>query len=273
VSSARVCFLLERGRPPRLNPIFAESFELLRRRQIEVDVRFPEQELVSIDAMHVEADLYLLKSDTELALSLATALEYMGARVLNTARACRLAKDKLLAAITLARAGIPAPRALAASNPKQLRSVLSHGRLIFKPHRGYHGVGITVAERPSSLPDANRYPEVVFAQDYLTNARRDLKLYGIGQEVFGVRKGFGSTSFLENGEPTRLTPQLEQLAQRCAVAFGLELYGLDIAEDPDRGLQVIDVNYFPGYRGVPDAARRLADYIAGAVKANRCAMH
>jgi ribosomal protein S6--L-glutamate ligase len=257
--------LLERGSPPRLNAIFANAFEYLRQRQIEVQVWFPEQELLSIDTLRVDADLYLLKSDTELALSLASALEHMGARVLNTARASRLAKDKLLAAITLARAGIPAPRALAASHPEQLLPALTRRPLILKPHRGYHGVGISVAERPTDLPDVTLYPEVVFAQDYLANARRDLKLYGIGEEVFGVRKRFGSTSFLESGEPARLTPDIERLARRCAAAFGLELYGLDIAEDPRHGPRIIDVNYFPGYRGVPDAARRLADYIANAV--------
>ena len=266
MSSARVCFLLERGSPPRLNEIFAETFARLRQRHIGVEVRFPEEELWSVDKVRVDADLYLLKSDTELALSLATALEHMGARVLNTARASRLAKDKLLAALTLSRAGIPSPRALAVSHPRQLRSVLADRQLIMKPHRGYHGVGVTVAEGPADLPDPTLYPEVVFAQDYLINATCNLKLYGFGDEVFGVRKRFGSTSYLEAGEPTRLTQDIERMAQRCAAAFGLELYGLDVAEDPERGPQVIDVNYFPGYRGVPHAARRLADYIANAVQ-------
>jgi ribosomal protein S6--L-glutamate ligase len=268
VRSARVCAFLERGSPPRLNPIFADVFDRLRLRRIEVQVRFPEEELIPVDALRVDADLYLLKSDTELALSLATAFEHMGARVLNSARASRLAKDKLLTAVTLSRAGIPAPRALAASSPDHLERVMAGGPLILKPHRGYHGVGITVAEHPADLPDASTYPEVVFAQNYLVKAKRDLKLYGIGREVFGVRKPFGSTSFLDSGEPTRVTGEVERLAHRCAAAFGLELYGLDVAEDPERGLQVIDVNYFPGYRGVPDAARHLSDYIARAVNAD-----
>jgi ribosomal protein S6--L-glutamate ligase len=266
MSSARVCFLLERGSPPRLNRIFADVFERLQQRNIDVEVRFPEEELWSVDAVRVEADLYLLKSDTEFALSLATALERMGARVLNTARASSLAKDKLLAAMTLARAGIPAPPSLAASAPRQLRPLVMDRPLILKPHRGYHGAGITVAKRPTDLPDATCYPDAVFAQDYLANARRDLKLYGIGDEVFGVRKAFTSTSYLQPGVTTRLSQDVERLARRCAAAFGLELYGLDIAEDSERGLQVIDVNYFPGYRGVPDAARRLADYIADAIE-------
>jgi ribosomal protein S6--L-glutamate ligase len=107
---------------------------------------------------------------------------------------------------------------------------------------------------------------VVLAQDYLARARLDLKVFVIGDEVFGVRKAFAGDSFLRAGEPTELSPEIEDIARRCGQAFGLELYGLDIAEDPERGLQIIDVNYFPGYRGVPDAARRIADYITRVVR-------
>jgi ribosomal protein S6--L-glutamate ligase len=263
----RVCFLLERGNPPRLNPIIAEVFERLRAQQVDVTVRFPEEELIELDTFRVDADLYVLKSNTELALSLATAYERIGARVLNNARASAVAKDKLLAAAVLARAGIPAPRSLAAARPDQLADSFDGGRaLILKPHRGFHGAGVAVAERPSELPAANVYPEVVFAQEYLARARRDLKLFAIGEDVFGVRKAFAPDSYLRTGEPTPLPPEIEQIARRCGAAFGLELYGLDVAEDPEVGPRVIDVNYFPGYRGVPRAAERMTEYIARAVR-------
>jgi glutathione synthase/RimK-type ligase-like ATP-grasp enzyme len=120
-----------------------------------------------------------------------------------------------------------------------------------------------VVDTPASLPAADAYPDLVFAQDYLVGARTDLKVFVIGDEVFGVRKAFGPDSFLRAGEPVLLSAEVERIARHCGEAFGLGLYGLDLAED-DSGLYVVDVNYFPGYRGVPDAARRLADYIAKA---------
>jgi ribosomal protein S6--L-glutamate ligase len=261
----RVCFLLERGNPPRLNPVLARTFNHLEARQIEVAVHFPEEELLRLDKFRIEADLYVLKSDTELALSLATALEHVGARVLNRARASILAKEKLLAAAIMAQAGIPGPCSFAAARPAQLAHRVSPRRpLILKPHRGYHGVGIKVAERSAELASA-AYPDVVFAQEFLVRARRDLKVFAIGDEVFGVRKAFAPDSFLRVGEPVALSSEVEQIARRCGAAFGLELYGLDVAEDPEAEPRIIDVNYFPGYRGVPDADRRLADYIAAAV--------
>src|SRR5919206_1046904 len=125
----RVCFLLERGSPPRFNPILAEVFTLLERSGIAVTARYPEEELLRLDTLAVEADLYLLKSDTELALSLATALEGLGAWVLNGCSASARAKDKVLAAMTLRRAGIPAPRSLVAARADHLAAEVANGPL------------------------------------------------------------------------------------------------------------------------------------------------
>lgn len=261
----RFCFLLERGSPPRLNSILAEAFTLLEGHGGKVKVTYPEEELIRLDSLSVEADLYLLKSDTEMALSLATALEHLGARVLNSCDASILAKDKLLAATTLLRAGIPCPRSLAAARAAQLASEVEAGGLILKPYRGYHGAGITVAQTPDALPADDAYPDLAFAQAYLARARKDLKIFAIGDDVFAVRKSFAPDSFLRAGEPAALSSEVEDIARRCGQAFGLRLYGLDVAED-EEGLSVIDVNYFPGYRGVPDAARRLADYFLKVAK-------
>jgi ribosomal protein S6--L-glutamate ligase len=123
-----------------------------------------------------------------------------------------------------------------------------------------------VVESSAALPAEEAYPGIVFAQSYVKTGRKDLKVFGIGDDVFGVRKEFASDSFLKAGQPAPLSAQIVDLALRCRRAFGLELYGLDVAET-DGGPQVIDVNYFPGYRGVPDAANRLADYIFYRAKA------
>ena len=261
----KICFLLERGSPPRSNPIMSDVFRKLERFGAQVELRYPEEELLRLDTLAVDADLYLLKSDTEMALSLATALAGMGGRIINSLDATLLAKDKVLAAAVLWRAGIPTPRSFMARRATQLSSIAEGSAVILKPYRGYHGVGITVAEGPEQLPDGDDDPEFVFAQEYLANARKDLKVFAIGDEIFGVRKEFSAESFLNPGDSVRLTDEVVAIARECGKAFGLELYGLDIAENRD-GPFVVDVNYFPGYRGVPDAPRRLAEYIVEAAQ-------
>ena len=260
----KISFLLERGSPPRANPVMSDVFKILGGRGVEVELRYPEEELVRLDRLVVDADLYVLKSDTEMALSLATALAGIGGRIINSLAATLLAKDKVLAAAVLCGAGIPTPPSFMARRLAHLRSIAAQRPIILKPHRGYHGVGIAVAERPEQLQNEDREVELIFAQEYLANARKDLKIFAIGEEIFGVRKQFSSDSFLSAGEPVSLGDEIVAIARRCGKAFGLELYGLDLAEGQD-GLFVLDVNYFPGYRGVPDASRRLADYLVRAL--------
>lgn len=261
----KVAIFLERGNPPRLNHVYADTFALLERRGIECSLIYPEEQLIALDTLKVEADLYLLKSDSELSLSLATALEAMGGRILNSARASQLAKNKVLASSILSSAGLPAPRSVAGATPMQVAASFQHESIIFKPYRGYHGVGIAVAHQGDPLPAPTAYPDIVFAQEYLGVARKDLKVFVIGEHVFGVRKEFSADSYLQVGVPTALSPEIDDIVRRCGRAFGLELYGLDIAED-ERGASIIDVNYLPGYRGIPDASRLLAEHITSALR-------
>jgi ribosomal protein S6--L-glutamate ligase len=260
-----VCFLLERGTPPRRNPVIQETISLLERWGVTVRTQYAEEAVLRLDRLAVEADLYLLKSNTDLAFSLATALEAMGAHVLNTCAATWRARNKVLAAATLLGAGLPTPRSVAAGHPAQLRAEVAARRpLILKPHRGHYGLGIRVARTPAELPAAEDFAdrEVVFAQHYLAGARTTLKVCAIGDAVIGIRKPFvPGNSYAQGGEPWPLAPEVEELARCAGRAFGLELYGLDLAEGEDGAQWIVDVNAFPGYRGVPDAAYRLADHI------------
>ena len=255
-----ICLLLERGTPPRLNPIVVDLIQRLERRGAAVTIWYPEQDLIRLDTLAITADLYLLKSDTELALSLANALEGMGARILNRARASSVVREKPTVAARLLAEGLPVPRSWIAERPAALAPMLERGSLILKPHRGYHGAGVLVAPNAAALPPAETYPEILFAQAYLGGSVRDLKLFVVGEQVFAVRRKFAQDSFLDAGTPIALSPELEVLARRCGEIFGLELYGIDVLE-VDGTYYVVDVNYFPGYRGVPNAAGVLADYI------------
>ena len=234
----------------------------LRRRGATVAVRCPERSLARVDRLQVDADLYLVKSDTELALGLAGALEGRGARVVNAPVAMRHAKDKVVAAAILQDAGLPTPRSYVAVRPDQL-GMLPWAPLVVKPPRGYHGADVVTVLTPDALPEAARYPEAVFAQR-LVGGPADLKIVGVGETVRGLRKPFSSRSFLTAGRPITLDPALEALGRRCAHAFGLDLWGIDVIES-EIGPIVVDVNSFPGYRGVPDAAGLIADHVlAGA---------
>jgi glutathione synthase/RimK-type ligase-like ATP-grasp enzyme len=58
-----------------------------------------------------------------------------------------------------------------------------------------------------------------------------------------------------------VSEEVRRIALCCGRVFGLGLFGVDIIEGPD-GPVIVDVNSFPGYKGVPNAAPLIADYIA-----------
>lgn len=94
----------------------------------------------------------------------------------------------------------------------------------------------------------------------------DRKIYCIGGQLFGVLRRFPARTFREKcGEPFTITRELRDLALRCAAAFGVELFGADVILS-NGAFYLVDIHSFPGFKGVPDAALRLADYLYAAAK-------
>jgi glutathione synthase/RimK-type ligase-like ATP-grasp enzyme len=87
----------------------------------------------------------------------------------------------------------------------------------------------------------------------------DHKLYCIGGQLFGVRR-VGATEAEKHGRPFTVTPQLRGIAVDVGDAIRADLYGIDIVIRDGRPW-VVEVNPFPGFKGVPEAPLRVADYI------------
>jgi glutathione synthase/RimK-type ligase-like ATP-grasp enzyme len=64
----------------------------------------------------------------------------------------------------------------------------------------------------------------------------------------------------KRGEPRTISPEVRDICLRCGELFDLELYGVDLIETEESPF-VIEINCFPGYKGVPEADRLLAEYI------------
>ena len=98
----------------------------------------------------------------------------------------------------------------------------------------------------------------LLAQPYLPNPGYDVKLYNTGDEVFATVK----RSPLHPGadvveEQIPVTPELRSLARAVGRVFGLDIYGIDVVKTED-GYMVLDINDFPSFGKVPQAAWRLA---------------
>jgi ribosomal protein S6--L-glutamate ligase len=256
----RLFFLLVRRVPPVPSPVLVEVFELLRRRGFEIDSAIPEEVVTRPDRLHVEHDLYVLKSHTELALSLAGVLNTLGAELLNPYAACITTQDKIVASRRLRAAEVPTPRSWVTGDLSLMRPIVEETPLILKPYRGHRGAGISIVRNASELAALPPPAEPMLIQEHVTGSGEDVKVYVVGEHVFAVRKEFSPTSFTRPGRPSAVDDELREIALACGRTLGLGLYGLDVLET-DAGPVVVDVNYFPGYKGVPDVAPLIADYI------------
>jgi ribosomal protein S6--L-glutamate ligase len=256
----RLYFILVRRVPPVPSPVLLEVFDILERKGFEIDSGIPEEAVARPDELRAEHDLYLLKSHTELALSLAGVFDTLGARLLNPYASCITTQDKIVASRRLRAAGVAAPRSWVTGDLEFLRPLVEQTPLIVKPHRGHRGAGISIIRSEPDLAALEPPDGAVLIQEYVEGSGEDVKLYVVGDDVFAVRKEFSPTSFTQPGRPSPVGAELREIALACGRILGLGLYGLDVLETDD-GPVVVDVNYFPGYKGVPDVAPVIARYI------------
>jgi ribosomal protein S6--L-glutamate ligase len=256
----RLYFVLVRRVPPVPSPVLIETFAILERRGFEIDSEIPEETLRRPDRFRCEHDLYILKSHTELALSLAGVIETLGGRLLNPYASCITTQDKIVASRRLRAAGVPIPRSWVTGDLTLMREIVEETPLIVKPHRGHRGTGISIVRNAAELAALDRPEGPVLIQEHVMGDGEDVKVYVVGEHVFAVRKEFSPTSFTRPGRACPVSAELRETALACGRILGLGLYGLDVLE-AEEGHVVVDVNYFPGYKGVPGAAPLIADYI------------
>ena len=245
-----------------------EVFRILGERGVDVALLHPDEELTDLARVRPEHDLYVLKSGSETALSLAGALHHQGAAILNPYPAASALRDKVVSTRMLQAAGVPVPETWVAPSPALFAPLLAGGPLIVKPYRGTQGRGVRVVRDASELGAGAAAGEeaLFFAQRFHPPDEADLKLYVARGRTFGVKRVWPPATYEDKlGRPFDVAPELAALARRCGEAMGVDLFGVDVVMS--RGVPwVVDMQGFPGFKGVPDAALLLADAIEEAAR-------
>ena len=254
--------ITKREKAHRAGSIMEQAVELLTARGIRVVNLYPEEMVCEISRIANDCELYLLKSGTEMALSLAGVLDLKGARILNPYRTVVEMRDKILATQRLQEADVPLPETWFVRQATQLADLLDGGPLVVKPFwAASQGRGVQVVRRPEELAGIESDEGLIFSQRFHQPDGRDHKIYVVGDQVFGVRRVWPPKTLEDKlGEPFEVPAEMREIALRCGRAFGVALYGVDIVISDGRPY-VIDINNFPGYKGVPDAPNLLAEFI------------
>lgn len=207
------------------------------------------------------ADLYLLKSHAPQALEVAHYLEQQGATVVNSWASSVACQDRILMAERMKEANLPWPQTTFFPSLEQLLSqslsTLTFP-LIIKSHYSHRGdlVGkIDSAEELQALaPRWNKEPIVI--QAFAASDGWDIKLWVIDQQIFAARRRTPLTPGASKEDiPLRaeeLPEEWVHITRAIGRVFDLRLYGVDLLMS-EHGPVIVDVNSFPGFRGVPGA--------------------
>src|SRR5437762_12207836 len=120
---ARLYFMLAfRNNARSPNPTLVAA-DILRGRGYQVEIGIAEQMLLQPEEFSVKHDLYILKSHSDLWLSLGGVLYEQGARLLNPYLSCIAMQNKIMAAYQLHTVGVPIPRSWVTGNRNILNRV------------------------------------------------------------------------------------------------------------------------------------------------------
>jgi ribosomal protein S6--L-glutamate ligase len=262
----RLCFIVEQKYQQDSMPLAVA--DVLTAWGHTVDLLLPHRTLTSLSALDpIEGDGYdgyVLKTVSSGAgLSILEAAGAAGLVTVNDYRAIRLARDKAVAAARARAAGLPFPKTYFAAVSRVLRQLPPEAYpIVVKPNDGSGCERIFRIENPSQLEKLDLDEDgFLLVQPYLPNPGYDVKLYNTGGDVFAaVRESplHPGSGVVERLVP--ITPELRELALQVGRVFGLDIYGVDVVET-SAGWMVLDVNDFPSFGKVPQAAERLAHSI------------
>ena len=257
----KIGVITRREKAHKSGSVMQETINVLEAGGAAVEQIYPEDGCITISLIRNECDLYLLKSSAEMALSFAGVLHAAGAKILNPYPTVVAMRDKIISTKMLESVNVPLPETFFASKPEQLVDLLKEGPIVVKPYwAASQGRGVQIIKTPDEL-NLVKADGLLFAQRYYQADGRDQKLYVIGERVFGVRRVWPPKTLEDKlGEPFDVPAEMREIALRCGRAFGVGLYGVDLITS-DGKPYVVDINTFPGFKGVPGAASLLADYI------------
>jgi ribosomal protein S6--L-glutamate ligase len=210
-------------------------------------------------------DAYVLKTVSDGAgICILEAAAATGIEAINKPRAIRLVRDKAAAAARARAARIPFPLTYFVVDVRHAELIpREHYPLVIKPSNGSSTREVHRVDSPDQLHELKLDPHDRFflAQRYVQNEGYDLKLYGIGREVFAVRRA----SPLHPGRSVtegqvKVTPELATIARTAGRVFGLDIFGVDVVRSGG-GWVAVDINDFPGFGGVHEAVALVSQRI------------
>jgi len=190
-----------------------------------------------------------------------------GVPTVNSYPAALICGNKLETTSALIRAGVPSPRTRVAFTPQSaLEAIEEMGYpVVLKPAIGSWGrllAKVNDREAAEALLEHKQvlgsyHHSIFYIQEYIPKPERDIRAFVIGDETVGAIHRYSPhwiTNTARGGHATNcpVTSELNDMCVRAAHAVGGGVLGVDLLEDPERGLLVNEVNYTIEFRNSID---------------------
>lgn len=118
----------------------------------------------------------------------------------------------------------------------------------------------------------------VYIQKFIPCDGIERKIYVIGDQVFGVKRENPIYIFLKNNprninteaiarKEFKITEEIKNLAHVLSKELNLKIFGFDLIKTIDhKRYYLIDLNDFPGFRGIKNVEKVLSDYLVGFIQ-------
>lgn len=258
-----ITFLL--GKPFRISSVVAHVIQRLHHKVPMITVYRP-QPGIPLPPLVFQADLVVQRGLPAAELESAIQLELAMVRCINSPIATHAISNRANLMALLAAAALPVPKTMTAATWEEVIEITDKRPAAIKGLDGRIGRGAHVLlTSDGRLPHQAPFGGPFIVQEYIAADPMVHKLYVAGNHTRELRK---LSNPLQRPHIPAVaidrTPHLSSLARLAGKALGIEIYGVDILDGPS-GPVIIDVNAFPGFRDVPDAARLIADHLLATV--------
>ena len=204
-----------------------------------------------------------------------------GIPTVNTAHVADVCGNKLVTSSALARAGLPQPVVKVAFTPESaLKAIEELGYpVILKPAIGSWGRLLSKVNDRDAAEAILEHKEILgsyhhsifYIQEYIRKPKRDIRAFVVGNETIAAiyrESEHWITNTARGGLASNcpVTPEMNRLCVAASNAVGGGITGVDLLEDPERGLLINEVNYTIEFRnsiattGV-DIPNKIIDYM------------
>jgi [lysine-biosynthesis-protein LysW]--L-2-aminoadipate ligase len=208
-------------------------------------------------------------------------LDDWGVRTVNSYPAALVCGNKLETTSALIRAGVPTPRTRIAFTPQSAMAAIEEMGypVVLKPAIGSWGrllAKVNDREAAEALLEHKQvlgsyHHSIFYIQEYIAKPGRDIRAFVVGGETVAAIYRHSThwiTNTARGGHAANcpVTPEINEICVRAAQAVGGGILGVDLLEDPERGLLVNEVNYTIEFRNSIDTTGvdipgRVVDYV------------